>query len=225
MIKNRIHAVLHRRAILTPPRLDLFTTNGRAFLETLDLDEAGRFVLGEYLTVLEQLNAAVETSTQELKTLARRPRWAKPAALLQTMPGIGLITSLTILAELGDLSRFRGRAAVANYAGLVPVVRDSDSKSYRGGITHRGSAHLRHVLSEAAWMAVPRVPVYNDLFARVTSRKGKLTAIIAVARRLLEDAWTMLKKDEAFRLVAPPRPDAQRSESCCGHKVASGVAG
>ncbi|MHC4698860.1 MAG: transposase [Planctomycetota bacterium] len=43
----------------------------------------------------------------------REPRWAKPAALLQTMPGIGLITSMTILAELGELSRFRSRAPLA----------------------------------------------------------------------------------------------------------------
>ena len=80
----------------------------------------------------------------------RRFRWAKPAALLMTMPGVGLITALTILAELGELTRFRSRAAVANYAGLVPIRRDSNEKHYAGGITHRGSNHLRAVLTEAA---------------------------------------------------------------------------
>ena len=225
MLKNRVHAVLHRRGILTPPRMDLFTKVGRAFLEQLDLDDAGRTILGRYLEHVDKIEGTIKASTDSLKQLARSPRWAKPAALLQTMPGIGLISALTILAELGNLSRFRSRAAVANYAGLVPVVRDSDSKRYRGGITKRGSSHLRHVMSEAAWMAVGRVPVYCDLFDRVQQRKGKLTAIIAVARRMLEDAWTMLRKDEAFRLVAPPRPEVSGRESRCGRQVTSSVAG
>jgi transposase len=91
------------------------------------------------------------------------------------MPGIGLITALTILAEVGDLKRFRSRAAVVNYAGLVPIVRDSNQKHYSGGISHRGSNHLRAVLGEAAWMAVPRVPVYRHLFERVESPSARST--------------------------------------------------
>lgn len=225
MLKNRVHAVLHRRGILTPARMDLFTKTGRAFLEQLDLDDAGRTILHRYLHHVDQVDRTIRESNASLRALTRRPRWAKPTALLQTMPGVGLITALTILAELGNLDRFRSRAAVANYAGLVPVVRDSDSKRYRGGITKRGSCHLRHVLTEAAWMAVGRVPAYSDLFARVGRRKDKLTAVVAVARRMLEDAWTMLRKDEAFRMVAGPRSISSASETRCDQQVASSVAG
>ena len=143
----------------------------------------------------------IHESDAELKDVMRSPRWAKPAALLQTMPGMGRITSLTILAELGDLSRFKSRAAVANYAGLVPVIRDSNHKHFSGGITHRGSAHLRCMLTEAAWMAVRRVPQYNAMFERLAERRGKAVAIVGIARRMLEDAMTMLWKDEAFRFA------------------------
>jgi transposase len=224
MVKNRIHALLHRRGILAPSA-GLFTKAGQAFLDQVELDKAGRVILMRFLGQLEQLDGAIAESTESLRALMREPRWAKPAALLQTMPGIGLITSLMILAELGDLRRFRSRAAVANYAGLVPIGRDSDTKCYRGGITHRGSQHLRAVLVEAAWFAIQRVPVYSDLFARVHRKKNKPTAIVAVARRMLEDGWTMLKRDEAFRYVAPPVVEAPASESRCNRKVASGVAG
>ena len=225
MLKNRIHAVLHRRAILTPPRMDLFTMAGRAFLNQVELDETGRTIVTRYLQQLDQFDALIRASAGSLRELARRPRWAKPAALLQTMPGIGLITALTILAELGDLGRFRSRAAVANYAGLVPVVRDSDSKCYRGGITHRGSSHLRSMLTEAAWMAVKRVPAYQGLFDRIQQRRGKAKAIVAVARRMLEDSWTMLRKDEAFRYVSPPRLTARVETPHGDLSVASSVAG
>jgi transposase len=146
--------------------------------------------------------------------------------LLQTMPGIGVITALTILAELGNPGRFHSRAAVANYAGLVPVIRDSNTKHYRGGITHRGSCHLRAVLTEAAWTAVNKVPVYAALFQRVSVRRGKQTAIVAVARRMLEDAWGMLKKDEAFRFVpAPGVGTSAAGTPRCDQTIASSVAG
>lgn len=232
MLKNRVHAVLHRRGILAPTT-DMFTKAGRVFLAQLDLDDAGRTILDRYLGTVDQIHRAVDESTASLKDLVRQPRWSKPAALLMTMPGIGLITAMTILAELGNLNRFRSRAAVANYAGLVPVVRDSNQKHYSGGISHRGSNHLRAVLGEAAWMAVPRVPAYRHLFDRIERKKNKATAIVAVARRMLEDAFTLLKRDEAFRYVAVSVADASHQvgtvtparESRRGRKVASSVAG
>lgn len=208
MTKNRIHALLHRRGIMTP-RGGLFTLDGRRLLDELPLDEAGRSIVNRYLATLDHLDAVIAESDRDLRQVMRQPRWAKPAALLQTMPGIGVITALMILAELGNLKRFHSRAAVANYAGLVPVIRDSDTKHYAGGITHRGSCHLRAVLTEAAWMAVDRVPAYAALFQRVSVRRGKQIAIVAVARRMLEDAWGMLKKDQAFRFV--PAPGAETS--------------
>jgi len=200
MLKNRAHAILHRRGILTP-KVDLFGRAGGVFLDQLNLDQAGQITLERFRELIGRLDESINDSTTSVRSLMREPRWAKAAALLQTMPGIGLITSMTILAELGDLTRFRSRAAVANYAGLVPRHRDSDGKRWSGRITCRGSAHLRGVLIEAAWMAEPRVPVYRALFERVERKKNRRTAIVAVARRMLEDAWMLLIKDQAFRYV------------------------
>ena len=139
------------------------------------------------------------------ESVQHRERWSRNAALLQTMPGMGLLTSLTILSELGDLSRFRGRAAVANYAGLTPRERSSDTKRHLGHISRRGSSHLRHMLGEAAWVAIRRVPRYGAMYERVAARRGKNIAITAVARRILEDSWVMLKRAEPFRYAPPVR--------------------
>lgn len=206
MIKNRVHSVLHRRGILTPKE-GLFSQDGRTFLDELALDDAGRTMTRQSRTALDQFETLIDQSDKDRRKVMRQERWAKPAALLQTMPGIGVITALTILAELGDRKRFKSRAAVANYAGLVPVIRDSNTKHDSGGITHCGSSHLRAVLSEAAWTAVKRVPVYEALFERIAGRRGKQVAIVAVARRMLEDAVRMLWKQEAFRFV-PVTSDA-----------------
>jgi len=83
------------------------------------------------MAVIDELERVIDQSTASLRTLARSQRWCKREALLRTMPGIGLITAMTILAELGDVERFKSRAAVSNYAGLVPVVRDSNAKPLR----------------------------------------------------------------------------------------------
>lgn len=203
MVKNRVHAILHRRGILVPTKMDLFTQAGRKFLGEIPLEEVGRHLCDQYLAVVDQIDELVEASNRRLRILARDPRWRDALALLDTLPGIGLFTGLTILAELGDLKRFRGRSAVANYAGLVPVVRDSNQKTYRGPLVRHGSRHLRAVLIEAAWTAQGRVPAYEAIYQRIKQRAGSQVAIVAVARRMLEDAWTILMKQQPFRYVAP----------------------
>ena len=211
MVKNRVHAVLHRRGVITPAKLDLFTKAGRAYLQAVELDPAGRAILDRYLGTFDAIQAVIKQSTDDLKELSRQDRWCKRCALLQTMPGVGLITALTILAELGDLQRFTSRSAVANYAGLVPVVRDSNDKRYRGSITKRGSTHLRHVLTEAAWVAVGRSVKYAGVYQRISDRKSKPIAIVAVARKMLEDAFMMIRKDQVFREAGVERPRAASS--------------
>jgi transposase len=198
MLKNRVHAVLHRRGVLAP-KGDLFAGLGREFLGQLELDEAGREILLRLLEALDGIGASLAASERSLTEVAKRERWAKPLALLRSMPGVGPVVGLTVLAELGDIGRFAGRAAVSNYSGLVPVVRDSNDKHYGGGITRRGPAHLRAVLVQAAWVAINKVPRYAQAFAGVAGKRGRQAAIVAVARRMLEDMWTMLRKDEAFR--------------------------
>lgn len=221
MLKNRVHAVLHRRGILRP-RDGLFSLNGQAFLQALELDPEGREIVDCFSTLITQINEALAAAEQSLRKLRRKERWRRPAALLESIPGVGLITALTILAELGDLSRFRSRAAVANYSGLTPRVHWSDGKGYLGRTTRRGSAHLRQMLCEAAWVSIGKVPAYEALFNRVAARRGKATAIVAVARRLLEDAFVILKRNEPFRFVSPPTTaDTTRVD----RKVASSVAG
>lgn len=225
MVKNRIHALLVRRGILRPEKLNVFTKAGRAYLAELPLDEAGRTILDRDLSSLDQLTATIAASQKSLRELARRDRWRRPCALLMSMPGVGLVTALVVLSELGDLSRFASRSAVSNFAGLVPKVRDSNETVRRGHITKRGSSHLRHVLIEAAWTASGRSPRYADLLSRVSAPGGggKQVGIVAVARRMLEDAFMLLKKDEPFREGSPAVGEPTRCDEASSPQADSAL--
>lgn len=198
MLKNRVHALLHRRGVC-PPARGVFTGTGRRWLAELALDEAGRCLLDQLLAMIDQLEAELGRSDQHLAREACRQRWCASEARLRTMPGVGRITALTVLSELGELSRFTSRSAVANYAGLVPVQRQSNEKQTGGGVSKRGSNHLRRVLIEAAWQAVPRSVKYGRQYASIKGRGGSQKAITAVARKMLEDMYTLLKNETVFR--------------------------
>lgn len=198
MLKNRVHALLHRRNLLTPAS-DLFTKGGRAWLAQAPLDEAGRAIVDRYLQQLDAITQAVLESTQQVRRLSLEERWRHVAALAQSMPGVGLITAMTILAELGDLSRFASRSAVSRYAGLTPRQHDSNDTHRGGHISKQGPCHLRRVLVEAAWQSVNRVPHYQAMYERIKHRRGASVAIVAIARRMLEDQFTMLTQGQAFR--------------------------
>lgn len=197
MLKNRVHAILHRRGILLEG--DLFTKAGRNALQELTMDDAGRAIMDRFLGQLDAIADAVDESTKQLKELGKTDRWCKPLAIATTMPGIGLITGLTVLAELGSIDRFKSRASVSNWAGLVPTIRDSNTKHYSGHITRRGSTHLRGAMTEAAWQAISRSRRYGAMYTRIGAKKSKQIAIVAVARQMLEDVWTMLRKDVVYQ--------------------------
>jgi transposase len=208
-LKLRAHSLLHRRGLWAPER-GLFSNAGRVWMSQIELDDAGREILNRFLSQLESIEASIRQSESTLRRLANGDRWRRPCSILQTMPGVGLIISLTILAELGDITRFKCRAAVSNYSGFTPIQRDSNDKHYSGGITRRGPAHLRHAMVEAAWVGIRSVPKYREKYDRVAGRRGKAIAVVGVARTMLEDAWTMLKKRQQFRFVSAARGNTVR---------------
>ena len=105
----------------------------------------------------------------------------------------------TILAELGDPSRFSSGGQVASWCGLAPSVSQSAGSTKIGGITKRGSRWLRRVLVEVAHVAVRMDCRFRDMFWRIVSRgKCKNVAYVAVARKLLTVVWHLLFNDEVF---------------------------
>lgn len=197
--KNQINAVLVRHGLLRPYK-DIFGVRGAAWLRQVDLPRAMRLQVDRWLESLDLVRRQIDAVEAVLyRELLPRPRWRDEAALLGTMPNVGQLTAVTILAELGDWRRFRSRAAVAAYAGLVPSSKRSDRSTRYGRLTKRGPTGLRRILILVARGAARRSLRYGDLYRRVKRHNGANKAKTAVARQLLEDAWTILRKGEPFR--------------------------
>ena len=70
---------------------------------------------------------------------------------LQALRGVAEISAVTIVAELGQISRFEGARELMGYSGAVPSEESSGQRQQRGAITKTGNSHLRHIAIEAAW--------------------------------------------------------------------------
>jgi len=199
--KNHVNGVLVRRGLVRPYQ-DIFGVMGRRWLEEISLPSVMRLQVDHWLSLIDRFQEKITEAEEKLyKELARQDRWSEDVALLTTMPGVGRLTALTILAELGDYRRFRRRSAVSCFAGLVPTSKRSDKSSRYGKISKRGPKALRSILVEVSLTSARKVPRYGALYEGVKTRKGSNKGKAAVARQMLEDCWTMLRKREPFRYM------------------------
>ena len=112
---------------------------------------AQQVALQEYIDAVRETTARVNRLTDHIRQLVPDWRLGAVAVALQADRGVSLITSVTILSELGDLSRFENPPQLMAYLGLVPSENSSGNQVKRGGITKTGNGHVRKVLVEAAW--------------------------------------------------------------------------
>lgn len=195
-IKLRIHALLDKENVGSTLGAYLWRGNAREALEKINLQGAGRQQLFvKHLKLLHQLEKFVEVEDDWIRRTARS---STDAQLLMTIPGIGEMSAMTLLAELGDVHRFKRSAQVVNFAGLVPSLRQSGNTRHSGAITKQGSAVLRWILVQDAWRAVRHSPQFRMFFSTVSKRCGRHGAIIATARKLLQVAYRVLRDQTPY---------------------------
>ena len=205
--KNRIHAVLHQR-LLQPPMEDLFSKSGRAWLAGLTLDEEGAAALGRNLRQLERIEAELAGLDQQIAEAAYQQPDIK---LLVTLPGVDVTVAQTIVAALGDVTRFADADRAAAYLGLVPSTRQSGEHCYHGRITKQGASHARWMLVQAAQQVGRHPGPLGVFFRRLAKRKNRNVAVVAAARKLVTIAWHMLKNKEPYRYAQPKTVEAKLS--------------
>src|SRR5215204_2861781 len=146
--QQRIQAVLYHHGF--PQRHGLLTGENRAWLEGLSLPASAREQVAVALTMIDALDAQSAPVTRALRLYARRQPGCR--ALMKHY-GIGELTAVTILAELGDARRFSSSRHAVRYAGMDITVRESDRRRSPGHLSRQGPPALRWALYEAAQVA------------------------------------------------------------------------
>jgi transposase len=146
---------------------------------------------------------AMTTSIRELdRQLAECERKDTRAARLRTMPKVGRIAALTFLAAVDDPKRFPSSRKLVGYSGLAPKVRSSGERTEYGSISREGRGELRAVWVQIAHLvAIDTSKATQPLrtwFNRTAKRRGRKTAVVALARRLLVIAYHLLRDETVY---------------------------
>ena len=111
--------------------------------------------------------------SRAVERLARQPRYEEVVKELTREMGVGTLTAMVFLTEMGDLARFHNRRQIGAYLGVVPSCWESgEERDRKGHITHQGPWRVRKVLCQAAWTALRLDPETRAYGARL-GRRGK----------------------------------------------------
>jgi len=216
--RHQLGKFLLRLGVHPPAGVSAWTVKHRKWLDHLQLERlAQQIVLREYIYALDEAGARLKRLEQQLETLAEASEHAPLLTALQALRGVKIVTAATLVAELGDITRFDSPKQLMSYAGLVPSEHSSGQRQQRGRITKSGNAHVRRVIVEAAWhyRHQPRVSQalrqrqeavsqnardiswkaqqrLHRKFQRLIYRgKPSQKAVVAVARELLGFIWAI----------------------------------
>ncbi len=196
-VKNRIHALLSKKW-KTHGFSDLFGKKGRQFLTSLELPAISRHVLDSLLRALDMINQEI-SFTQSL--VAKYSVEDDDIERLLQIRGIDFYSAQIIKNEIGDIHRFPSHRQLASYAGIVPTVRNSADKIRHGHITKEGNRNLRWILVELATRAKDDNPKLAKIHTRLSKRRGKMIAKVAVARHLLRIIYYMLRDKTDYHYI------------------------
>jgi transposase len=194
--RNRLHGVLQRHNLVAPAG-KVFAASTRVWWLSLELSASERLRVRQDLALLDSLEPLIMEVEAQLRELSTSEQWNKQLPLLLQLPGIGMLSAMTILAAIGEISRFPSAKHLVGYAGLGARIHASGQVQRGGRITKEGRSDLRVVLVEAAWIAIEHHPHWKALFERLSERLGKQKAIVAIARKLLVAIWHVLTRERA----------------------------
>ena len=189
---QRIRATLYHYGIAGAPD-DLRTLAGREFLAGLELPVDARERIRVALEMIDLLELQIAEIERELRALARRQPGCR--ALMDKIYGIGELTSLVTLCELGDVSRLHASRQAVRLAGIDIGVHRSDRTARLGKLTRQGSPDLRWALYEAAQSACRKTsPDHADYRALKDRGLSHTRASLTIARKLARRSYHVLRE-------------------------------
>ena len=202
-IKNRIKGTLMFSGIQLPTKYDNAYWS-KAFLKwiaELELPSASsKDTLDLLLTQYHLIYRHFLDSSIKVRKLLRSVRYKDQGMRLRTIPGIGPLTSVQILTELGDVKRFSSFKKLNSFVGFKPTTYSSGEHDWKGHLSIRRHKALRSALVECAWQTVQNDPAMLVKYEQLRERMTKKRAIVTIARKLLSRIFYVLKNQQPYEL-------------------------
>lgn len=202
-IKNRIKGTLRFAGIPLPQEYDNpFWT--KAFLRWLAEvrmpSTSSRQTMDLLLDQYQKIYQHHLKVSRQVRKLSRRKAYADNVRLLRSIPGIGPLTSIQLLVELGEVTRFPSFKKLNSFVGFKPTTYSSGEHDWKGHMTIRRHNALRSTLIECSWQAAQKDPALMVRYEQLIKRMTKKRAIVIIARKLLSRIYHVLKYQETYEL-------------------------
>lgn len=194
-VKLKILSMLKRLGITKPT---WYTTRWpKRFVKWLrklaaDMDLTLRAVLERLIDRYELYKQEQGKLDKAIVQLSKTNRYKYPCQELLTITGVGRLSAMTFLTEMGDLTRFHNRREVAAYLGLCPASYESgETNNRKGRITRQGPSRLRKMLCQSAWVSVIHSEKSAQDYHRIKQGQSSRTkkALVALMRKLAIKMW------------------------------------
>ncbi|MDO8520680.1 MAG: IS110 family transposase [bacterium] len=203
-VKNRLHGLATTKGLHLIPGGNPLQRRGKAAI-----------MGGDDVALIELHRAIADLDLRILpfdRVIAKEILKLPLAKRFMTIPGVGPITALMVIAEVADFSRFASPEKLASFAGLIPRQRSSGGTLRFGSLTNAGSRHLRTALVETAMrITEANAPELYAFVERLKPTTGAKRARVALARKLLVIMWAMAKTGESYRPKLVPSLSAPRN--------------
>jgi transposase len=201
--KNRIKSFLYFQGVGFPERFNSTSSHwSKQFIQWLTS------ITFEHNTARSGLNALLEMAnhqrtlllkvTRQIRELSKAQEYDQNIELLLSVPGIGIITAMKLLTELGSIERFQDFDHLCSYIGLVPSTDSSGEDQVVTGISPRKNSRLRAALIESSWIAIRNDPALLSCYHKLCKRIPANRAIIRIAKKLLNRIVHVLHVKEKY---------------------------
>lgn len=193
--KIQIRTLLRKNGITgSDEQLGRWTKRFREWLMLVAEGQRGgfRYAMESLLDQLKYLEGSQSRIDQQIEQLSMQPRYRAAYQRLTGIPGVGMISAMIFLSELGDLNRFTNRRNLGSYIGLVPASYESgESSDRKGRITRHGPYRLRGMLNQALWIHLKYNGKLKESYDRIVGRnpRHKKKAVVACMRKLAILMW------------------------------------
>lgn len=203
-VKNRIKSLFFQYGIVIPAELERGSKSWtQAYIgwiaQELEKHPDLKYIVQVHLDYGQYLKARKKLVSLELKALSKTDHYRENMILLQSVPGIGSVTAMTLLTQIGDVRRFSTFDQLCGYLGLMPKTHASGDRESSSGISPRGRTNVKNTLIEAAWSAVRSDPALTLRFSELSKRMKKNKAIIRIAKNLLSRVRYVLLHQQPYQ--------------------------